>query len=171
MLIDKNIVKKNKEDEICETKNWQSNRWKNVSRDYTAEDVKKIKTVSKSFNAGFFCLKDDNNYFLVTPVEKVPVKVELAPYKVIDFEISKNNIKLLTNMNYDFVLNALNTTRLIAYNNSEIPLVHVRNNIEGFFDRNIYYKFVDLALDNNYIENKLLYVPSNNHNHIIGNIA
>ena len=48
---------------------------------------------------------DDNNYFLVTPVEKVPVKVELAPYKVIDFEISKNNIKLFTNMNYDFVLN------------------------------------------------------------------
>ena len=37
-------------------------------------------------------------------------------------------------MNYDFVLNALNTTRLIVYNNSEIPLVHVRNNIEGFFD-------------------------------------
>ena len=114
---------------------------------------------------------DNNNYFLVTPVEKVPVKVELAPYKVIDFEISKNNIKLFTNMNYDFVLNELNTTRLIAYNNSEIPLVHVRNNIEGFFDRNIYYKLVDLALENNYIENKLLYVPSNNHSHIIGNIA
>ena len=42
MLIDKNVVKKNKEDELCETKNWQSNRWKNVSRDYTAEDVKKL---------------------------------------------------------------------------------------------------------------------------------
>ena len=51
------------------------------------------------------------------------------------------------------------------------PKSYVRNNIEGFFDRNIYYKFVDLALENNYIENKLLYVPSNNHNHIIGNIA
>ena len=114
---------------------------------------------------------DNNNYFLVTPVEKVPVKVELAPYKVIDFEISKNNIKFFTNMNYDFVLNELNTTRLIDYNNSEIPLVHVRNNIEGFFDRNIYYKLVDLALENNYIENKLLYVPSNNHSHIIGKIA
>ena len=87
---------------------------------------------------------DDNNYFLVTPVEKVPVKVELAPYKVIDFEISKNNIKLFTNMNYDFVLNALNTTRLIAYNNSEIPLVHVRNNIEGFFDRNIYLSLIHI---------------------------
>ena len=32
--------------------------------------------------------KDDDNYFLVTPVEKVPVKVELAPYKIIDFAIN-----------------------------------------------------------------------------------
>ena len=42
MLIDKNVVKKNIEDELCETKNWQSNRWKNISRNYTAEDVKKL---------------------------------------------------------------------------------------------------------------------------------
>ncbi len=42
MLIDKNIVKKNKEDEFCETKNWQDDRWKNISRDYTTEDVKKL---------------------------------------------------------------------------------------------------------------------------------
>ena len=57
--------------------------------------------------------KDDDNYFLVTPVEKVPVKVELAPYKIIDFAITNNNIKLVTNMDYEFVLNELNTTRLI----------------------------------------------------------
>ena len=115
--------------------------------------------------------KDDDNYFLVTPVEKVPVKVELAPYKIIDFAITDNNIKLVTNMDYEFVLNELNTTRLIKYNNSEIPLVHVRNHIEGFFDRNIYYKFVDLALEKNYIENKSLYVLSENLKHKIGNIA
>jgi isocitrate lyase len=42
MLIDKNLVKKNQEDEYCETKNWQSNRWKNVSRDYSVDDVKKL---------------------------------------------------------------------------------------------------------------------------------
>ena len=114
---------------------------------------------------------DDKHYFLVTPVEKVPVRVELAPYKIIDFEINDTYIKLVTNMNYEFVLNELNTTRLIKYNNSEIPLVHVRNDIEGFFDRNIYYKFVDLALDNDYIENKSLYILSENLKHKIGNIA
>tara|TARA_A100001011_G_scaffold397644_1_gene499331 strand:+ start:41 stop:1360 length:1320 start_codon:yes stop_codon:yes gene_type:complete len=42
MLIDKNIIKKNQEDEYCETKMWKNNRWKNVSRDYTIEDVKKL---------------------------------------------------------------------------------------------------------------------------------
>ena len=72
--------------------------------------------------------KDDNNYFLVTPVEKVPVKVELAPYKVIDFEISKNKIKLFTNMNYDFELNALNTTRL-----TNVPAAIDGKNTNKFF--------------------------------------
>ena len=42
MLIDKNLVKKNKEDEYCETKMWQSNRWKDISRDYSEKDVKKL---------------------------------------------------------------------------------------------------------------------------------
>ena len=34
--------------------------------------------------------KDKNDYFLVTPVEKVPVKIELAPYKIIDYLIEKS---------------------------------------------------------------------------------
>ena len=35
--------------------------------------------------------KELNNYYLVTPVEKVPVRVELAPYKIIDFKINKKD--------------------------------------------------------------------------------
>jgi len=42
MLIDKNELIKNKEDEICETKKWKKNRWKDVVRDFTPEDVKKL---------------------------------------------------------------------------------------------------------------------------------
>jgi len=44
--------------------------------------------------------KDNNEYFLVTPVEKVPVKVELAPYKIIDFQISEKKSRI----NYKFKL-------------------------------------------------------------------
>ena len=115
--------------------------------------------------------KDANEYFLVTPVEKVPVKVEFAPYKIIDFNISANEVKLITNLNYEFVLNKINSTRLIQYKKTYIPLVNVRKNIEGFFNRNTYYKLVDFALEKKFIKNKHLYIPSNNENHIIGKIA
>ncbi|MAR95381.1 MAG: hypothetical protein CMD46_03355 [Gammaproteobacteria bacterium] len=115
--------------------------------------------------------KDDDNYFLVTPVEKVPVKVDIAPYKIIDFEIYDNKVTLATNLNYNFELNKKNTTRLIEYEKSLIPIVTVRDNIEGFFNRNTYYKLVDIAIENEYIKDNKLYIPSNNTNHLIGNIA
>ena len=115
--------------------------------------------------------KESNDYFLVTPVEKVLVKVEIAPYVIIDFKMTNDSIMLITNMNYKFVLNKDNSTRLIEYQNSIIPIVKVRNNIEGFFNRNTYYKLVDLALDKNFIENYILYIPSKNLNHPIGKIA
>ena len=115
--------------------------------------------------------KDSEDYYLVTPVEKVLVRVDLAPYKIIDFKINDKSIILQTNLNYDFELNDVNTTKLIKENNTSIPIVNVRNNIEGFFNRNTYYKLVDWALDRNFIENNFLFLPSNNLNHIIGKIA
>ena len=42
MLIDKNEIIKNKENQLCETKQWKTSRWKNIHRDYSEEDVKKI---------------------------------------------------------------------------------------------------------------------------------
>ena len=41
---------------------------------------------------------------MITPFEKVLVKVELAPYKIVDFDLSDNNVKLITNLNYEFFL-------------------------------------------------------------------
>ena len=68
-------------------------------------------------------------------------------------------------------MNKNNTTRLITYDNSEIPLVKVRGNIEGFFNRNTYYKLIDMALENNYIDRNILYLVSDNQKHTIGKIA
>ena len=42
MLIDKNEIIKNKQDQLCETKQWKTSRWKNIHRDYKPEDIKKI---------------------------------------------------------------------------------------------------------------------------------
>ena len=114
--------------------------------------------------------KDENDYFLVTPVEKVPVKVELAPYKIIDYLIQDDLVTFITNLNYNFQLNNENTTKLIKHEGSSIPIVHVRDNIEGFLNRNTYYKLFNFALEKNYINDNKLYIPSYNKNHLIGYI-
>jgi Uncharacterized protein conserved in bacteria len=95
----------------------------------------------------------------------------LAPYKIIDFEIVDDNIKLITNLNYDFFLDEDHVSRLVKYEESYVPLVIVRNNIEGFINRNTYYKLVDLAISQNHKEDNYLYLRSFNVNHVIGKIA
>ena len=115
--------------------------------------------------------KDDDEYFLVTPVEKVPVRVELAPYKIIDYSLTDDRVSLLTNFDYEFVLSKTNTTKLIKNKDAFIPIVNVRNNLDGFFDRNTYYNLINYALEQNYIDQNLLYLPSLKIKHTIGKIA
>ena len=115
--------------------------------------------------------KEGDSYYLVTPIEKIFVKTDLAPYKIIDFEIVDDNIKLITNLNYDFFLDEDHVSRLVKYEESYVPLVIVRNNIEGFINRNTYYKLIDLAISQDHKEDNYLYLRSFNINHVIGKIA
>ena len=109
---------------------------------------------------------------MVTPTEKVPVEVEIAPYLITNFELlDDKTIRLDTNLNYSFNLNNLNTTRLFEIEGMLMPIVHVRNNIEGFFNRSTYYKLVDLALNSSIINNDILHIKSDNVDHPIGKIA
>ena len=48
--------------------------------------------------------------FKVIPVEKVPVRVELAPYKIIDYSFADDRVSLLTNFDYEFVLSKTNSS-------------------------------------------------------------
>ena len=47
----------------------------------------------------------------------------------------------------------------------------MRNGIDGFFNRNIYYKLIDIALEQNVIKNKILYIHSMGVDHPLGKIA
>jgi len=74
-------------------------------------------------------LKRENNlYFLVTPVEKIQIEVEVAPYLITDFhydEINKDII-LDTNFDFSFPLNNDHPLTLKNINGLEFPLVNVR---------------------------------------------
>ena len=115
--------------------------------------------------------KDNDDYFLVTPTEKVPVKAEIAPYMIEDFKIHDNTIELITNLNYSFLLDQDNLIRLKEIEGIYLPLITVRNSIEAFFNRNTYYRIIDLALENNLIKNNTLFIKSNFNLYPVGKVA
>ena len=87
-------------------------------------------------------------YFLVTPVEKVPVTVDLAPYMIVDYEVDSDykNIILKTNLDLSIPLDNEHRLELKNIGDEHIPFVHVRNNIEGFISRSVYYSLIEIAL-------------------------
>jgi hypothetical protein len=101
---------------------------------------------------------EQGNYYLVTPVEKVPVIVDLAPYMIVDYEIDseQKNIILKTNLDLSIPLDNEHKLELRKIGDENIPFVHVRNNIEGFISRSVYYSLIEIALNQDHdSENKL----------------
>jgi hypothetical protein len=115
--------------------------------------------------------KDYDSYYLVTPHEKVPVKTAIAPYVITDFNFKDEYLELVTNFEYSFLINEVNTIKLINFEDTLIPLVHVRDNIKGFFNRSTYYNLINLALEKNNIVDDILYINSGNKSYPVGKIA
>ena len=91
---------------------------------------------------------EEGKYFLVTPVEKIPVTVDLAPYMIVDYEVDSDykNIILKTNLDLSIPLDNEHRLELKNIGDEHIPFVHVRNNIEGFISRSVYYSLIEIAL-------------------------
>jgi len=91
---------------------------------------------------------ENGKYYLVTPVEKVPVTVDLAPYIIVDYEVDLDhkNIILKTNLDLSIPLDKDHQLELKKIGDEHIPFVHVRNNIEGFISRSVYYSLIEIAL-------------------------
>ena len=91
---------------------------------------------------------EDGKYYLVTPVEKVLVIVDLAPYMIVDYEIDSDlqNIILKTNLDLSIPLDKDHKLELKNIGDEQIPFVHVRNKIEGFISRSVYYSLIEIAL-------------------------
>lgn len=152
--------------DLCEGQEFFINR--NGDWFYNDSPIKNFK-LTKLFSS---VLRRDNDlYYLVTPAEKVPVKTAIAPYVITDFNFNNNFLELDTNFEYSFRIDKLNSMKLIEFENTTIPLVHVRDNIEGFFNRSTYYNLINFALEKNNIIDNVLYVKSGNNDYPIGKIA
>ena len=96
-------------------------------------------------------INENNKYFLITPVEKVGIIVDDAPFIANDFEkITDNNKSYLvffTNIDETIVLSKKNPFRISINDKTQepSPYIMVRKNIEAKIDRKSFYRLLDLA--------------------------
>jgi len=89
--------------------------------------------------------KEGDNYFLVTPVEKIGIQVEEVPFVLTNWtwqDEHQENISVCTNLNDEFLLDK-NHPLILAKNGS--LYVTVRRNLLAKVHRNVYYQWVDIA--------------------------
>ena len=95
--------------------------------------------------------KDGDDYFLVTPVEKVGITVEDAPFVAVDFEPSGEDrdqvLTFETNVGDAVIAGPANPVRVVRdpETGEPSPYVLVRRNLEALIDRKSFYRLVEIG--------------------------
>ncbi|MCK0119956.1 DUF1285 domain-containing protein [Loktanella sp. F6476L] len=91
--------------------------------------------------------RDGDDYFLVTPVEKVGITVDDAPFVAIDFDKTYAGLQFLTNVGDEVVAGPDHPIRVVRdpETGEPSPYVLIRANLEALIDRKSFYRLVDLG--------------------------
>ncbi|WCD82344.1 DUF1285 domain-containing protein [Pseudomonas sp. TUM22785] len=96
--------------------------------------------------------RDGDDYFLVTPVEKVGITVDDAPFVAVSVEVSGEGeeqvLRFVTNVEDEVEAGAEHPIRVETdpVTQEPAPYVHVRTNLEALIHRNVFYQLVVLAV-------------------------
>lgn len=94
---------------------------------------------------------EDGKFYLVTPVEKVGIVVEDAPFVATDFEVSETGadqiLTFTTHVGDTSVAGPENPIRVTRdpQTGEPAPYVHIRRGLEALIDRKSFYRLVELG--------------------------
>ena len=93
--------------------------------------------------------KEGDAYFLVTPVEKVGIKVDDAPLLAVDFSISGEGrdqaLKFVTKTEDDVEADAAHPIEIRILDGEPAPYIHVRAGLYALIDRKSFYRLIELG--------------------------
>lgn len=95
--------------------------------------------------------REGDAYFLVTPAEKVGIKVDDAPLFVVDFEVEGSgcgqSLRLITKTEEEVTADGDHAIRVErdAVTGEPSPYVHVRSGLDARIDRKTFYRLIELG--------------------------
>ena len=112
-------------------------------------------------------LDDDGHYYLVTPVEKVRIKVDDVPFVAVSMNKIKvegvNCLSFTTNVQDEVTLSKENPIEIIINDNDEpSPYITIRKNLKALISRSVYYDLINMAEEEIIEDKKFLVIKSNN---------
>ncbi|MDD2051117.1 DUF1285 domain-containing protein [Pseudomonas putida] len=96
--------------------------------------------------------RDGDDYFLVTPVEKVGIKVDDAPFVAVTLDVEgageQQVLYFNTNVEERVEAGPEHPLRVMLdpLTGEPAPYIHVRSNLEALIHRNVFYQLVELAV-------------------------
>ena len=91
--------------------------------------------------------RQDDDYFLVTPVEKVGIQVIDAPFLITQWQYQDGQLMLSTNLDEQLLVSPANplTLRQDKVSGDLLPYALVRRNLWARLHQNVFYQLVDIA--------------------------
>lgn len=89
--------------------------------------------------------REGDRFFLVTPVEKVGIRVQDAPFLATDAEINTDLITFTTNVGDQATADADHPIILRGTTDEPRPYVHIRAGLEALIDRKTFYRLAEVA--------------------------
>lgn len=89
--------------------------------------------------------KEGDDYFLVTPVEKIGIQVEDVPFVIISDEITQQGIQVSTQTGDTVLLSPKNKVELREFEGNLVPYCLIRRNLWARLHQNVLYRWVEQA--------------------------
>ncbi|MBL4631027.1 MAG: DUF1285 domain-containing protein [Paraglaciecola sp.] len=93
--------------------------------------------------------RENDDYFLVTPVEKIGIQVEDSPFIITQWHKEDNKLVLTTNTEHDLIVSSENPIQLFTDKKTAayLPYALVRRNLWARLHQNVFYQLADLAVE------------------------
>lgn len=89
--------------------------------------------------------REGDRFYLVSPVEKIGIQVEDAPFLAIDADIAPDAITFITSVGDRVTAGADHAITLRGTADEPRPYVHVRAGLEALIDRKTFYRLATVA--------------------------
>lgn len=95
--------------------------------------------------------KEGDDFFLVTPVEKVGIQVEDCPFLITEMDVEESDgqqlLRFSTNTDEQVIADSKHVLEVStdAETGEPHPMVHIRSGLNGLIVRSVFYRLVELA--------------------------